>query len=261
MIGRLAQRGWSWWLADAITLGILALWFYSTLHLPSYVLPGPVAVGERLLALFTDPVFLSHTFASAWRVVASVIIALIIGSGLALLHRSVPALDWVIRGGIQPFLNSFPSIGWAILAALWFRAGHFSIIFVQVAILIPFCLINVAEGLRQLDPEAQEMARSFTRDRARIFSTITIPLLLPYLLGALRISYGIAWKISLVAELLGSTSGLGYLMLQAQGSADMTTVIATCFAIVVLFIAGERLLIDPLARHFASREVVEAARE
>ena len=126
MIARFANRGWSWWLADALTLGILGLWFYSTLHLPSYVLPGPIAVGERLLALFTDPVFLAHTFASTWRVVASVIIALVIGSVLALLHRGVPALDWVIRGGIQPFLNSFPSIGWAILAALWFKAVRMS---------------------------------------------------------------------------------------------------------------------------------------
>jgi NitT/TauT family transport system permease protein len=254
MIARFTQRGWSWWLADALSLAVLGLWFYSTLHLPSFVLPGPIAVAERLVALFTDPVFLSHTFASAWRVIASVVIALVLGSGLALLHRSVPALDWVIRVGIQPFLNSFPSIGWAILAALWFRAGHFSIIFVQVAILIPFCMINVAEGLRQTDPEALEMAHSFTRKRGRIFAKVTIPLLLPYLVGALRISYGIAWKISLVAELLGSTSGLGYLMLQAQGSADMTTVIATCLAIVVLFVAGEKLLIDPLARHFATRE-------
>ena len=56
--------------------------------------------------------------------------------------------------------------------------------------------------------------------------------MMPYVMGALRISYGIGWKISLVAELLGSTSGLGYLMLRAQGSADMTTVMAASLAIV-----------------------------
>ena len=196
--------------------------------------------------LFTDWEFLYHTLASTLRVIASVVIALAIGAGLAFMHRGVPALDWVIRGGIQPFLNSFPSIGWAILAAIWFPPGHFSIIFVQVAILIPFCLINVAEGLRQIDRELVEMASSFTRRRGRVTTLVTLPLMMPYLLGALRISYGIAWKISLVAELLGSTSGLGYLMLRAQGSADMTTVMAACLAIVILFVAGERLVIDPL---------------
>ena len=241
------------WLANALTAGVVALWWLSSAALPEYVLPGPVAVAKRLLTLFTDPDFLVHTLASTVRVVASVSIALVIGSGLALLQRAVPALDWVLRGAVQPFLNSFPSIGWAILAAIWFTPGHVSIIFVEVAILIPFCMINVAEGLRQIDREALEMATSFTRRRTRIAMLVGLPLLLPYLLGALRISYGVAWKIALVAELLGSTSGLGYLMLRAQGSADMTTVIAACFAIVLLFVVGERLLLDPLARRFVAR--------
>jgi NitT/TauT family transport system permease protein/sulfonate transport system permease protein len=241
------------WLADLLVLAVLGVWLMGTRALPEFVLPGPVAVGQRLIVLFTDWEFLSHTLASTVRVLASVVIALAIGAALAMLHRAVPALDWVIRGGIQPFLNSFPSIGWAILAAIWFPPGHFSIIFVQVAILIPFCLINIAEGLRQIDREVMEMARSFTRSSGRITAQITFPLMMPYVLGALRISYGIAWKISLVAELLGSTSGLGFLMLRAQGSADMTTVMAACLAIVLLFVAGEKLLLDPLARRFAHR--------
>jgi NitT/TauT family transport system permease protein/sulfonate transport system permease protein len=210
-------------------------------------------VGERLLVLVTDPDFLVHTVASTVRVIASVAIALLLGGGLALLARAVPVLDGLISGLLQPFLNAFPSIGWAILAAIWFAPGHLSIIFVQVAILVPFCLINVAEGLRQVDREMLEMARSFTRRRPRVLATVTVPLLLPYVIGALRIAYGVAWKIALVAELLGSTSGLGFLMLRAQGSADITTVLAACLAIVALFYAGERLLLDPLARRFAAR--------
>ena len=241
------------WLADALVLCVLAAWFAGARTLPEFVLPGPWAVAERLVVLFTDWEFLGHTLASASRVIGSVLLALLIGGGLAVLHRAVPALDWVIRGGIEPFLNSFPSIGWAILAAIWFPPGHLSIMFVQIAILIPFCLINIAEGLRQIDREVVEMACSFTRNNTRIATSISLPLMMPYLLGALRISYGIGWKISLVAELLGSTSGLGYLMLRAQGSGDMTTVIAASLAIVLLFIVGERLVLDPLARRFAVR--------
>lgn len=239
------------WLADLMVLGVLTAWFLSARGLPEFVLPGPLPVFERLLRLFVDPDFLSHTLASTLRVVGSVLVALLIGGGLAFLHRAVPPLDWVIRGGVQPVLSSFPSIGWAILAAIWFPPGHGSIVFVQVAILIPFCLINIAEGLRNIDREAMEMARSFTRSRARVTFAVTLPLLMPYVMGALRIAYGIAWKISLVAELLGSSSGLGFVMLRAQGSADLTTVIAASLAIVVLFVAGEKLVLEPLARRFA----------
>ena len=249
----LARRPASLWLADALVVAAIAAWAFGARSLPEFVLPGPLAVAERLWVLFTDLEFLSHTVASTVRVLASVLIALLLGGGLALLARSVPLLDGVISGLLAPFLNAFPSIGWAILAAIWFQPGHLSIVFVQVAILTPFCLINVAEGLRQVDREMIEMARSFTRRRGRVLASVTLPLLLPYLAGALRIAYGVAWKIALVAELLGSTSGLGFLMLRAQGSADLTTVLAACLAIVALFWAGERLLLDPVARRFAAR--------
>jgi NitT/TauT family transport system permease protein/sulfonate transport system permease protein len=249
----IAARAWPSWLANACVVLAVVGWAVAAQGLPSFALSGPWETAVRLVALFTDPTFLGHTLASTLRVLASVVLALAIGGGLALLARAVPALDWVVHHGAQPFFNSFPSIGWAILAAIWFPPGHFSIVFVQVAILIPFCLINIAQGLRELDQEILEMGRSFTRSRSRELVLLTVPLLMPYVLGALRIAYGIAWKIALVAELLGSTSGLGFLMLRAQSSADITTVMAASLAIVVLFSLGERLLIEPLARRFAAR--------
>ena len=169
--------------------------------------------------------------------------ALLIGGGLAFLAHGVPWMEAVVDERIKPVLNSFPSIGWAILAAIWFDPGDFGVIFVETAILIPFCLINIAEGLRNIDRELMEMGRSFTRHRARIFWRLTLPLLVPYGLSATRIAYGVAWKIALVAELLGAPSGLGYLMLRAQTAADSTTFLAICFAIVLIFVAGERLVI------------------
>jgi NitT/TauT family transport system permease protein len=247
------RQPWPVWAANAVVAAALGAWALGAGSLPEFVLPGPVAVGKRLIALFTEPTFLSHTLASVTRVLLSVALALAVGGGLALLNRAVPAVDWVVRGMVLPFFSSFPSIGWAILAAIWFQPGHFAVVFVQVAILIPFCLINIAEGLRQIDRETVEMADSFTRNRSRIVLWVMAPLLLPYVLGALRIAYGIAWKIALVAELLGATSGLGFLMLQSQGSADMPTVMAACAAVVLLFVAGEKLILDPIARKFAVR--------
>jgi NitT/TauT family transport system permease protein len=250
---RLPRRNWSYWLADGVTLALFLGWAWRAHGLSEMVLPGPVAVLERLGQLFLDPDFLVQTVASTARILSAVALSLVIGGGLALLQRAVPVLDWAIGAAILPFLNSFPSIGWAILAAIWFPPSTFSILFVQVAILVPFCLINIAEGLRQLDPELTEMGHSFGRHRFRLLSLLTAPLLMPYVLGALRIAYGIGWKIALVAELLGSSSGLGYLMLQAQGAADMTTVLAACFCVVILFVAGEKLVLDPLARRYAPR--------
>ena len=235
-----------------VVLALLGWWALAR-QLPEFILPGPADVFRRLVEMFITPDFLWHLFTSTWRVLVSITAAVLIGGGLAFLAHGVPWLEAVVEERIKPVLNSFPSIGWAILAAIWFNPGDFSVIFVEVAILIPFCLINFSEGLRNIDRELMEMGRSFTRHRLRILWRITLPLLVPYALSAIRIAYGIAWKIALVAELLGAPSGLGYVMLRAQTAADSTTFLATCFAIVLVFVAGERLVIVPLERRFARR--------
>lgn len=240
-------------IGEGLVMLALIGWWLAARNLPEFILPNPLSVGRRLVDLFITPDFLQHTLASTWRVVVSVIAALLIGGGLAFLADRVPVLEAVVNERIKPVLNSFPSIGWAILAAIWFPPSDFGVIFVEVAILIPFCLINIGEGLRAIDRELLEMGSSFTRRRARILWRLTLPLLVPYVLSALRIAYGIAWKIALVSELLGAPSGLGYLMLRAQTAADSPTFLATCFAIVVIFVAGEKLVIMPLERRFAQR--------
>jgi NitT/TauT family transport system permease protein/sulfonate transport system permease protein len=235
-----------------VVLAVVGWWMLAR-GLPEFILPGPTAVAKRLADLFVTPEFLWHIATSTWRVLISITVAMLIGGGLAFLAHGVPWLEAVVEERIKPVLNSFPSIGWAILAAIWFDPGDFGVIFVEIAILIPFCLINIAEGLRNVDRELMEMGHSFTRHRARILWRLTLPLLVPYGLSAIRIAYGIAWKIALVAELLGAPSGIGYLMLRAQTAADSTTFLATCFAIVLMFVAGERLVIVPLERKFARR--------
>ncbi len=235
-----------------VALALIGWWAFAR-GLPEFILPGPAAVGGRLVALFIAPEFLQHVLASTWRVVASVALALLLGGGLAFLAEAVPVLEAVVHERIKPVLNSFPSIGWAILAAIWFEPGDLSVIFVQVAILTPFCLINLSEGLRHIDRELVEMGRSFTRRPGRILWRVTLPLLIPYILAATRIAYGIGWKIALVSELLGAPTGLGYLMLRAQTAADSPTFLATCFAIVLIFVLGERVVLAPLERRFAAR--------
>ncbi|HBR65614.1 MAG TPA: ABC transporter permease, partial [Dehalococcoidia bacterium] len=96
--------------------------------------------------------------------------------------------------------------------------------------------------------EILEMGRSFTRNRIRVFIKITIPMLLPYVIAAIRIAYGVCWKIALVSELFGAESGIGVIMLRAQTTANASMVFASCFAIVIIFMAGEKLIINPLAK-------------
>ena len=238
-------------LADGLVIAVVLGWWAMAKTLPANILPTPAAVAEQLWLLFTDKVYLGHTAVSVVRVLLSVTLALLLGGLIAFWPLNHPWARAIVHERIKPFFNSFPSIGWAILAVIWFRVSDFTAIFVQVAILIPFCLINFTQGLRDLDAELIEMGRSFTRSKRLVFTKLIVPLLLPYAVASLRIAYGVCWKIALVSELFGADTGLGYVMLQAQIVSDVTVVIATCLAIVLLFGAGDYFVLRPLSRMVA----------
>jgi NitT/TauT family transport system permease protein len=238
-------------IADGLVVAAIAGWWLMSLRLPNFLMPSPWQVAAKLIGLFVTPALLADTAASAARVLMAVAVSAALGGVLAIIPYRWPVTEAIVRDRITPFLNSFPSVGWAILAMIWYGTTNVAVLFVEIAILTPFCLINLLEGLKQLDGELIEMGVSFTRHRGRSFVKIVVPMLLPYVMSAVRIAYGVAWKIALVAELFGVSSGLGYLMLKAEIVSDAATVYATCFAIVLLFLAGERLILDPLSRLIA----------
>ncbi len=232
-----------------IVIALLGWWSMSS-DKPPITIPEPQNVAVGIFDLFTAWGTLGHILASTLRIAAAVLFAAIGGMLLAILAHNVPVLRVIVHERIQPFLNSMPSAGWALFGIIWFGPNHFTIVFVMVMILMPFALVNIAEGLREIDQEALEMARSFTRNRRKVFFKITLPLLMPYIMGALRIGYGVGWKVGVIAELFGGESGIGFLILRAQTVADATTVFAACFVMVIMFWAGERLVLNPLARRY-----------
>lgn len=242
--GRLAER----LCADGLVVLALIGWWAMARNMPSYLFPNVTAVFKAMVQLVSDPEFAVHTATSIGRIFLSVTLALLIGGVLALLPRYLPALHEFIHGRIKPLFNSFPSLGWALLGSIWFGVSSGAVIFIQVAILVPFALINISEGLREISVEHQEMARSFSRSRWRVFTLVIFPMLYPYLVAALRITYGVAWKISLVSELFGADRGLGYLLMDAQSKDRIDLVFAICLIIVVFYMLGEKLIVDPLSR-------------
>ncbi len=238
-----------------VVVALLAWWLFSK-DVPAFIMPTPQAALTKMLEFFHDPALMRHAGISFLRVGLAVGLATVIALAVGLLNRAFPVLEEAVERRLLTFLNSFPSVGWAILAVIWFQISSGTVIFIQVMIVLPFCLINVLEGLRQLDPELVEMGRSLTRSRRRLFLRLVLPLTMPFLIAGLRVAYGIAWKVALVSELFGAPSGLGYLLMQAQVRADGTLVFACCLIIVLIFSLVDQLVLRPLARRFSVQRAV-----
>jgi NitT/TauT family transport system permease protein len=230
---------------DGVPLALLVAWYLLSLRMPEYVLPSPFKVVVRTFELLVaNPTLFQHTYISLARVLASVLLALLVGSSLVLLARYVWLSKGLVIDRLLPTLNAFPTLGWAILGLYWFGVGDSSVIFVQVAILLPFSMINMWEGLKTLDEETMEMAYSFTRRRWKILGKVVLPLLLPYLFASLRVSYGVSWKVALIAELFGSSIGLGYLLNFSRQQFDSSMLFATILTLVILVYAVDKLIFE-----------------
>ena len=170
------------------------------------------------------------------------------GTAVALLPYYVSALRLAIDGRLTPFLNSFPGIGWTLLAIIWLGLGLRTVIFAVAIILVPFMIINIREGVRTVDRELIEMATSFGANRWREFVHIVLPSLFPFMFSAIRVSFGVAWKVTLTAELFGGTRGLGYTMNVARQELETPQIYAVIVLIVAIVFLGNRLVFDPLQR-------------
>jgi NitT/TauT family transport system permease protein len=237
--------------ADGAILLVVAAWWAASRNLPSYVLPTPQAVAQSMTRFVTDPAATYHALVSFARVIASVTIAMALALGVAAAVRAVPMLDAVVERRILTFLNSFPSVGWAILGVVWFQISTPTVLFIQIAIVLPFCLINALAGFRQIDPDLDELGRSLSRSPVRRFFKLTLPLVAPFLIAGVRVAYGICWKIALVSELFGASSGLGYLLMNAQATSDAAMVFACCLVIVFIYTATDHLILKPLAKRYS----------
>jgi len=248
-------------LALAVTVPVLLLvwWWLAAPSASPALLPDPLRVLEETFNLLVGPESVD-TWTSFGRIVLAVFLALLIGGFLVFLTRMLPITETLVGGAILTFFNSVPALGWAILGVVWFGVGNFAVVFVVTLILIPFCMVNLWEGLRSLDPGLQEMGKSFTRSRSKIFIRIQAPLLIPYTFAAVRLSFSVGWKVALIAEFFGAQSGLGLVMNRARQAFDTPTVFATIVVVLIIVTIGERLIFDPISRMFANRTGTGVAR-
>lgn len=237
--------------ADGGILLVLLAWWATSRNLPVYVLPGPQMVAQAMLRFVTDPAIAYHALVSFARVIASVSIAMVLALGIAAAVRAAPILDAVVERRILTFLNSFPSVGWAILGVVWFQISTPTVLFIQTAIVLPFCIINALAGYRQIDQDLDELGLSLARSPWRRFYKLTLPLVAPFLIAGVRVAYGICWKIALVSELFGASSGLGFLLMRAQSTSDAAMVFACCLVIVAIYTVTDHFILKPLAARFS----------
>ena len=245
------------WTAHAAAIAFVAVWAAYASQVPDYLLPGPWEVARGVGAFVTDIHSLRHMAVSIGHIFAALAAAFVLGTALAFLAHYVPVFVHLVHGRIGPFLNSFSGIGWTLLAVIWFGLDHVTVVFAIAAVLTPFALVNMRAGLDALDPELLEMARSFGRRRPREMLLVVAPSLLPFAFATLRLSFGVAWKVALTAELFGGNAGFGYLFNLARQEFDTTLILVVIVLIIAFVYSMDRFVFAPLQARLSTHYEVQ----
>ncbi len=159
---------------------------------------------------------------------------LLIGLWLALSPTASAITDPYIKG-----FNSMPRVVLAPIFAVWFGLGIWSKVALGVTLVFFVVFFNVYQGVREVSPNLIANARMLGASRRQLLRSIYLPSAMSWVFASLHNAVGLAFVGAVVGEYLGSARGVGYLILQAEGTFDINTVFA---GIVVL--TGFALLLD-----------------
>ncbi|MFH0832614.1 MAG: ABC transporter permease subunit [Candidatus Aenigmatarchaeota archaeon] len=185
---------------------IVASLYYSTW------LPKPADVFNSFIFILTHEKTSKQIPVTIIRICAAVPIAMAIGCIIGILPRYIKPVDYAVKAVIFPLFQSVPPMVWVLLFAVWFGLEPVAPIIVTSMVGLPFVIIPISQGMKELDNSLIELGTSFTKKTRRIFRHIVLPLLYPYIFAAFRGSFGAIVRFIVVAEIFTTTSGIGYMM-------------------------------------------------
>lgn len=209
--------------------------------LPDFLLPGPVETFWQFIRLLLDGTLISSSILSLIRVFSGFTIAGIIGVGLGLLMGWFKVVKEYSNSIIE-VIRPIPPIAWIPLALAWFGAGlayNSFVIFLSAFFPILLSTINGVEGINKTRIQA---AKTLGAGNREILRDIVIPGSMPSILTGLRTGWGIGWMTVVAAEMIGASSGLGFLIFQAYKIAfDLTTVLVGMATIGIIGLITNRI--------------------
>jgi NitT/TauT family transport system permease protein len=232
-------------LLSIIILG--SLWAVAAALAHSRMLPGPLAVAAGIVTETASGELPYEMGCTLARVIASFSIALALGSLAGYAMGRWKTVDRYGDPWLVVLLN-LPALVTIIFAYIWIGLTEPAAILAVALNKFPNVVVVMREGARALDPGLDEMARAFRLTGLVRMRHVVIPQLVPYFAAASRSGLSIAWKIVLVAELIGRPNGVGFVLGSAFSLFDLTKILSYALTFVALMLIVENLLVQPLER-------------
>jgi len=206
-----------------------------------YLLPSPKRVIQTFWELANNGQLISNILISLQRMVIGFLISAALGIPLGLIFAVSPRI-YAYAKGILELLRNTPPLAFIPLLILWWGIGELSKIILIVLVAFFPMLINTIEGVCGVDQKLVETGQMFGFSRRRIFWEVVLPSAFPNIVAGMRIGMGYSWRAIIGAEMIASSSGLGYMILNGQQLSRTDAVLCGIVVIALLGVLGEVFL-------------------
>jgi len=231
----------------SVTL-LLAAWFIGSHIVGVRLLPEPQTVGLAIIQEARSGALAFNLGVTLTRVAVSFTIAMALGTVIGLAMGRYRLFDQLADPWLVVLLN-LPALVIIVLAYVWAGLTETAAIAAVALNKLPVATVTVREGARALDRTFDEMAAVFRMGRWVRLRHVVLPQLAPYLAAATRSGLSLVWKIVLIVELLGRPNGVGFEIGVAFQLFDVTHILAYAMVFVLVMLAIETFLVQPIERH------------
>ena len=196
----------------------------------AFLLPSPERVMEPFILSIRDGELQRHVWASLERIIKGFGLSAVMALSFALLCSWFPRILEHMEPTLE-FFRHIPPMSTVPLLILWFGIGEApKIILIILATFFPVYM-NALQGIRDCDPKLTEVATVFGYSKWYRFRYVILPSAIPSILTGLRLGLGYSWRSLVAAELVAASSGLGYMILDAEQLSRSDVVLMGIFVI------------------------------
>lgn len=243
---------WSGWGPVASLLLFTALWEAGHQVYGSFILPSPVEAGRAVGRFFTDGQGLDSrgleaSLLSAQRAIGGFFAASILGTVFGIMA----GLSMTAARAMRPIITvllGIPPIAWIVLALLWFGLGGASAVFTVLVTVLPITFAGAMQGTLTLDRGLEDMARTYRTPTLMMLIDVHLPHVLSYLFPAWITALGMAWKITVMGELLSTDDGIGGEMALTRTNLDTAGTMGWILILLAMLLFVEYLILEPIKR-------------
>jgi NitT/TauT family transport system permease protein len=208
---------------------------------PEALLPSPINVGLTIIEMIVDGSLLVHLQVSLGRFAAGYLLAIIPAVILGMLLGRMPRI-WQVVDPIIQVLRPVSPIAWSPFIVLWFGIGNMpAIVIIFIAAFFPVLLTTVA-GVKKVDKNYLKIAENMEMNRLELMVKIIFPAAFPSIVSGLHLALGSAWIFLVAGEMVGAQSGLGFLIVDARNTLNLSGVLAGIIFIGLLGFILDRLI-------------------